>query len=189
MLGVPHVLATGLLAAGLSGCTLLDLLVGNGPFDPDATAPPFPFGSPGPAAYTSGRVTLTLSGEGVDTASQPIVLDEVVVATAEAELGTHVVWENEDGWYLSFTGISGFGSDLGTYLSIDRISDHEHWVIVDQTRCLTTTTQQDAAGLVGTATCRGARWTDFFALYTSTGFPQPIPGEPPFDAEITFEAH
>jgi hypothetical protein len=184
-----HVLATGLIAAGLTGCTLLDLLVGVGPFDPDGSLPPFPFASAPPAAYTGGRASLILTSGVVDPSAPPVVLDELAVATSEADFGTHVVWENEDGWYLSFTGISGFGSDLGSYLSIDRINDHEHWVIVDPTRCLTTTTQQDAGGLVGSATCKGARWADFFSLYTTSGFPQPLAEQPPFDAEITFEAH
>lgn len=183
-------LAAGLIAAGSSGCVFLDLLFGPGPFDPDASFPPIPVETAPAPAYTSGRATITLTGPDIDASTQPIVLDELVTATSEADLGTHVVWENEDGWYLAFTGLaSGFGGDLGTYLSIDHVSDHEHLVIGDPTRCLTTTTQLDAASLVGSATCRGARWSDFFDQYSGFGAPMPSPAEPTFDAEITFEAH
>ena len=188
-MSLAHVLATGLLAAATSGCVFLDALLGVGSFDPDASFPLFPIETATPPAYTTGRATLTVTGEGAEPSAQPIVLDELVSATTEGGLGTHVVWENEDGWYLSFTGISGFGSEIGAYLSLDRITDHEHWAIVDPTRCLTTATQQDAAGLVGTATCKGLRWADYFDLYSSSGFPEPIPDQPAFDAEITFEAH
>ena len=172
-MSLAHVLAAGLLAASSTGCVFMDLLLGSGPFDPDASFPPFPFETAGPPAFATGRATLTLAGDGVDLAGQTIVLDELVTATSDATLGSHVVWENEDGWYVGFSGISGFGPGVEAYLTIDRITDHEHWVFVDPTRCLTTTTQLDAAGLVGTATCRGVRWADYFDQYNVvTGFPR-----------------
>lgn len=188
MPALPLVLATGLIAASATGCVFLDSLLGIPPIDPNATIPPFPFETAGPPAYTTGRATLTISGEGAEP-SGPVTLDELASANVEADLGVLVVWENADGWYLTFTSFSDVGADLGSYLSVDRIVDHKHWTIVDPTRCLTTTTQSDAGGLVGTATCRGARWADFFSAYQGLGFPQPLPDQPPFDAEITFEAH
>ena len=60
---------------------------------------------------------------------------------------------------------------------------------MDPSRCVTTIERADASGVAGSATCRGLEWTDYFGSYSMTGFPQPIPGEEPFDAEITFEAH
>ena len=45
MFGLPQLFAAGVLAAGLTGCTFLDLLVGAPPFDPsdpDFSFPPMP---------------------------------------------------------------------------------------------------------------------------------------------------
>lgn len=180
MHGIPFAIAVALLVTGTSGCTLLDLLLGQPPFDPNA---PFPLPS-AQATFTSGRATIELDGE-------TIVLDELTGdSSIDPDFGVHVAWENEDGWYLTFSAYPAeepFAS--GGYLSIDRIADHEHWVLADPARCVTTTDQSDAGGVKGTATCRGLRWADFFTAYSGDGFPQPIPSQPPFDAEITFEAH
>jgi hypothetical protein len=182
VIGPAHVLAVALVMAGTSGCSLLDLLLGTGfgPLDPGGE-PPFPTAS---ATFTSGTATIKL-------ADQTIVLDELAgAAGVDVDLGTHVAWENEDGWYLTYVDYSDDAFPGSAYLTIDRIFEHEHWVIADSARCLTTTTQSGRFGVKGSATCRGAEWTDFFNAYsfTSAGLPEPIAGEPAFDAEITFEA-
>lgn len=184
MPGLSHLLAVVVLVvAGTSGCTLLDLLLGTPPFDPNQPFPSFAFPT-AEATFTTGRATIELDGE-------TIVLDELAgEAGVNFDLGTHVVWENDEGWYMTFTaypGESGFPG--GAYLSIDRIADSEHWVLSDPSRCVTTTDQSDASGVKGSATCRGLRWAEYFSAYSGSGFPQPIPSEPPFDAEITFEAN
>jgi hypothetical protein len=181
---VSPVLAVILLATGVSGCSLLNLLLGGPPdFDPDASAPPFPFPSTAPA-FTTGSATIVTNG-------QTIHLDELAGdSTADAEFGTHVSWESEDGWYLTFStypDLGGFPSP--TTISIDRIADHEHWVTLDPTRCVATADGAGATGVSGTATCRGLRWADFFSSYSGIGIPKPIPDQPAFDAEVTFEAH
>jgi hypothetical protein len=181
MLGPAHILAVGLLMAGTSGCTLLDLLLGTPPsFDPDE---PFPFPTT-EATFSTGRATIQIGGDA-------IVLDELVgEAGVSPDLGTHVAWENDDGWYLSFTALPGeVPFSAGSYLSIDRIADNEHWVLADPSRCVTTTETVAATGVNGSATCRGLQWADFFSAYSGTGFPKPIPSQAAFDAEITFEAH
>jgi len=185
VIGPAHVLAVALLVTGTSGCTLLDLLLGVGgvvpPFDPNE---PFPFPT-AEATFSTGEATITIDGE-------RIVLDELAGdAVITTDLGAHVTWENEDGWYMSFTAYPGEPPfpDLGSFLSVDRITEHEHWVLIDPTRCVTTTEQVDADGIKGTATCRGLRWADYFTAYSGTGFPQPLPSQEPFDAEIAFEAH
>ena len=180
--GLPHILAVGLLAAAVSSCSLLDLLLGNSPFDPNATDSPFPVPS-ATASYSAGHATIKL-------ASETLVLDELLPgASTEAEYGTHVVWTNGDGWYLSYSSIADAGL-LGSevYLSLDRIVGKQHWVIVDPFRCVTTTTQADKARLAGTALCRGLTWSDYFSASQFSGLPQPIPSQPPFDADVTFEA-
>ena len=167
--------------AGTSGCTLLDLLLGN-------DLPPFSDGSfPIPTAsatFSAGSATIKLADE-------TIVLDALAgSAGIDPDLGIHVSWENDEGWYVSYYAYpdEGFGSS-SAYLTLDRINDHEHWVVADPTRCLTTTTQSGASGVQGTSTCRGLRWSDFIDAYSGTRFPRPIASEPPFDAEIAFEAH
>ena len=180
--GLPHVLAVGLLAAGLSGCTLLDLLLGSTPPGPGASFPPQPEPS-AVATYSTGRVTIELDGE-------TLVLDRVLPGAAmEAEYGTHVVWTNGAGWYVSYSRYDDLGVPIETtYLSIDRIVNNEHWVIADPFRCVATTTHADATGITGTAICRGLNWSDWFSSYQGTGLPQQIPGQSAFDADIMFEA-
>jgi hypothetical protein len=183
MSGLPHVLAVGLLVTGLSGCTLLDLLLGSSPLGPDETFPPFPFPS-ATAIYSTGRATIELDGE-------TLVLDRLLPgAAAQTEYGSHVVWTNGTGLYLSYSSVEDLGlPGESSFLSLDRIVDHQHWVIADPFRCVTTTTQSDASGLTGTAVCRGLTWTDWFGSYMTSDFPQPIPSLAPFDADVTFEAH
>ena len=184
MPALPQLLAVLLIMTGVSGCALFDLLLGSPPgFGPDSSFPPFPIPS-GAAPFTSGHATLAIN-------SETVVLDELAGAsTSGAELGTHVTWENDDGWYLGFFAYSEFEglADTST-ISIDRIRDHEHLAVLDPTRCVTTVSHADASGVSGSATCRGLRWADYFSSYLGLGFPQPIPSEPPFDAEVTFEAH
>jgi hypothetical protein len=76
-----------------------------------------------------------------------------------------------------------------SYLTFDWIEDDRHWVLQDQTRCVVTIEQADASGVEGSATCRGLEWSDYFSSFSAMGFPEPIVGQTPFDAEITFEAH
>ena len=180
MLGPAHVLAVGLLMAGTSGCTLLDLLLGGSSFNPQE---PFPFPSAA-ATFTSGHAT-------IDLGAQTIVLDHLKSGgTVTDELGTSATWANGEGWYLTFSGYPdvGFGAESG-YLSLNRIFDGQHWVTYDPTRCVTTTDHANATGIAGTAICRGLEWSDYFDTFSGLGTPKEIEGEAAFDADITFEAH
>jgi hypothetical protein len=183
--GSSHVLAVALIVTQLSGCSLLELLLGVPPepfpsFDPDE---PFPFPT-AEATFGEGSATIELDGE-------TITLDEVHEDSSLGELGYSVTWENEEGWYLQLSGFpEEFGFPGGAYLTLHRIQASEHLVVNDPSRCVTTLDQADEEGITGSATCRGMEWTDFFSSYSSGfgGFPQPIEGMEPFDAEITFEA-
>jgi hypothetical protein len=183
-MGLSQLLAVLLLATAVSGCTLLDLLLGVPPdFDPDASIPPFPFASGSPA-FSSGSATIVVNG-------QTVVLNELAGdSTADAEFGTHVAWENDEGWYVTFYAYPELGGlPNSASISIDRIADHEHWVILDPTRCVTTANVVSPTAVSGSAICRGLRWADFFSSYSGIGLPKPIPDQPAFDAEVTFEAH
>ena len=108
----------------------------------------------------------------------------------DAEFGTSVTWTNGTGWYLSYFAYDdeGFGA-ASTYLSIDRIVGSEHWVIYDPTRCITTADPAAAPHVIkGTALCRGLEWSNYFSDRFGTGESEEIPGQPAFDADITFEA-
>lgn len=184
MIGLPHVLGVFLITTGLSGCFLLDLLLGQPPvLDPDATFPPFPIPT-AETTFTTGSATIVLAGE-------TLVLDELAGGGSMIEeLGIQARWTNGDGWYLTFYSYPDIGFPAeSAYLSIDRIFEDQHWTIYDQTRCVTTTQVDEATGVTGTATCRGLEWSDYFSSFSGMGFPEAIEGEPPFDAEITFEAH
>jgi hypothetical protein len=190
VLGLPHLVGMALITTGLSGCALLDLLLGQSPFpDPDESFGPFPFAS-AETTFTTGSATIVLSGEGGEP-GETLVLDELAGGGSLLEdFGLQARWTNGDGWYLSFQSYPDFGFPAeSASLSIDRIFDGQHWTIYDQTRCVTTTERSDGTGIAGSATCRGLEWSDFFSSSSGLGFPDEIEGEPPFDAEITFEAH
>jgi hypothetical protein len=179
--GLPHVLGVVLLVTGLSGCSLLDLLFGVEPpsFDPDE---PFPFPT-AEAVFTTGTATIELDGE-------TLVLGELAgEAAVSPDFGINVRWTNGEGRYLSLyaTPDMGFVPD-SSYLTFDWLADDRHWVIMDPSRCVITIEQADASGVEGSATCRGLEWSDYFSSYSGLGFPEPVPGEEPFDAEISFEA-
>jgi hypothetical protein len=136
----------------------------------------------GQVTYTTGHATLAIDGEDIE-------LTQIAgVGTFEAEYGTQVTWTDGAGWYLTFYGYSEDEFAESSYLSLDRVSENQHWVVYDPYRCVTTTTQADASGVVGSAICRGMNWSDYFGANSVLG-PTTIPGEPPFDADITFEAH
>ncbi len=183
MLGLPHLLGVAAIVTGLTGCALLDLMLGVPPFDPDNPFPSFPIPS-AQASFSTGSATLVIGDE-------TIVLDELVGGGAmQDDFGTQVTWTNGGGWYLSYFGTPdmGFGAETH-YVSLDRLFDTQHWMTDDPSRCVTTTTQADANGLVGSATCRGLEWADFFSVRSGLGYPTAIPGQPIFDADITFESH
>ena len=182
MLGLPHLLGVAAIVTGVSGCALLDLLLGVPPFDPDNPFPTFPAPS-AEVTFTTGSATLVIDGE-------TIVLDELAgIGTTEADYGTQVTWTDGEGWYLTYYGYDADFVTESAYLSLDRVFDNQHWIIFDPYRCVTTTTQVDAGGLVGSAVCRGMQWSDYFGGDSILGLPVAIPGEPAFDADITFEAH
>ena len=183
MHGLPHLIAILLIVTQVSGCSLLDLLLGSG-FEPDPDEPlPFPTAE---ATFTTGAATIALGDE-------TIVLDEVLDGSSVSEFGYSVTWENEDGWYLQ---VYGYPEDLGVpgggaSVSLHLIQDSEHLVVLDPSRCITTTDGVGDTGITGTVTCRGLQWGDFFSSYLGGigGFPKPIESTDPFDAEISFEAH
>jgi hypothetical protein len=177
---LPHVLGVILITTGVTGCTFLDALLGQSPFDPDA-----PFPNPSAATtFTTGSATIKL-------ADQTLALDELTGGgTIAEELGINATWTNGDGWYLTFSGYEGVGLGFeSSYLSLNRIFEDQHWVTYDPSRCVTTTEHADATGITGTAICRGLEWSDWFDSFSGLGLPEEIEGEPAFDADITFEAH
>jgi len=167
----------GLLAAWmLAGCNYL--------FGFDPTPPDFAMPSPA-ATYREGHATVTV-GEGA-----PIVLDQLGSGGIhQPTFGAEATFRNADGWYVRVMGAMGTGGMFGqtAYVTLDRIVGLEHWTTYDPSRCIVTVTKADDTGLVGTATCKGLRWAD--ALSGSMGALEPpyVKGQPPFDAEITFEA-
>jgi hypothetical protein len=148
------------------------------------SSPEFPMPTPA-ATYREGRATVTV---GTDA---PVVLDRLVsVGTFDPSFGAEAAFRSADGWTVRIMGATKAGGMLGqsAFITIDRIVGLEHWTTYDPSRCIVTVTQADKKGLVGTATCKGLRWSD--ALGGSMGALEPtyIKDQPAFDAEITFEA-
>jgi hypothetical protein len=175
-------LLTLALVAGLTvtGC---QYLLGFDPSDPAFTDD---FANPSPlATFGQGRATVTIEGE------PPVVLDRLAApGSVYKDLGSDATFTNADGWYVRVSGAtpgaSPFG--LGGWIQLDRLTGGQHWTTSDPSRCVLTVVRADATGLRGTATCKGLRWSD--ALVTSFGSLESayVAGQPPFDAEISFEA-
>ena len=149
-----------------------------GSFDPlpeDSLPPPL-------ATYTKGSATLTIAGvvTKLDRLTEPGVLYE--------DLGAETSWNDGKGMYVQF--YSADPSDptaQGGYIQLDRISGGQHWAIADPTACVVTVKQVDAKGLSGKASCKDLQWSDTMSGFNGVG-PDAVSGEPPFDAEITFQA-
>ena len=170
----------GLLVAFVAGGC--ELLMGGGGFGA---------GFPEPsqiASFSSGTATIAIAGgetvelNGLDTTSG-----------IESLMGSDVRWTNADGWSLRVSGAGAIGPDgIGTtfetpaFITLDRISDGQHWTTFDPSRCIVTIAAADKTGIRGTATCRGVEWYD---TLDAVSIEQPKPVDAPkFDAEITFEA-
>jgi hypothetical protein len=167
--------------------------IGNvtGPNDGGGVTGPFesfgPDGPPGPsplATYSKGRAALALSD------GSTVVLERLSPGPhLYTEFGSNVRWSNADGWYLTVAGASAADGAFGAaYLQLDRIQDHAHWTSDDPSRCHVVIQAANPGGLRGTAACSGLRWIDNLGG-NGFGAPlSPLPGQLPFDAQISFEA-
>ena len=169
----------------LSGCQyLLGPLAGGpiimpndpgfGSFDPSDPG----FSMPPPdATYTKGSAVVTIDG----TAT---TLDRLTGnGVLYKDMGADVGWTDGKGTYVHFYGAGGLAGPA--FVSIDRIADGRHLGLPDPGACTVKIEVADAAGVAGTASCKGAHWVDM--LNSFGGFAPPSPGHA-FDAEITFEA-
>jgi hypothetical protein len=183
----------------LSGCQYLfglggPVLTPGGSFDPGVfpSLDPGLFGSFDPndpgfslppplATYTSGTATVAIAGATtkLDKLSAP--------GTSYTDFGQDVGWTDGNGLYLHFYGTLDPGSPDAGFVTIDRIRDGQHWAIADPGLCTVAVAENDARGIVGTATCTGLRWADTMATTTGSD-PAVVVGEPAFDAKVTFKA-
>lgn len=150
-----------------------------GSFDPNNDPG---FSLPPPlATYTSGTANVSMAGATttLDKLSAP--------GTSYADFGTDVGWTDGKGLYFHYYGTSEPGAPGDGFVTIDRIRDGQHWASADPGVCTVKVTQNDAKGLVGTATCKGMQWADTMATTTGSD-PALVEGEPSFDADITFRA-
>ena len=152
-------------------------------------AAPYPYPiepSPGPsAAYTTGKATVTI-GKGA-----AISLAELTEGgTMDALPRASASFRNAAGWYVRILGAMKGASPYPTsFLTLERITDNQHWTTYDPSRCSVTVTKADATGLSGKASCTGLRWADALSVGVGSGYEPPyIKDQPAFDAEITFEA-
>jgi hypothetical protein len=149
-----------------------------GSFDPNDPG----FSLPPPlATYSNGTATVTIAGTStkLDKLSSP--------GTSYADFGQDVGWTDGNGLYFHFYGTTDPGYPGDGFVTIDRIRDGQHWAISDPGRCTINVTENDAKGIVGTATCTGAQWADTMATTTGSD-PAVVAGEPAFDATVTFKA-
>jgi hypothetical protein len=162
------------------------VLVGCGLFFP-------PFGMPGDAfpsaagTYTRGKATITIT----TGTRQVITLDRVSPGPhLYTEYGAEVRWLNDDGWALGLMAPTTGDAPPAT-IWIDRIVGKSHLTTQSmgmETRCIVDVTKVDASRVSGKATCKGLRWTDVLAGGMFLRSAPPVANEPPFDAEIAFEA-
>lgn len=180
----PGLVALGLAVALVgSGC---QYLLG---YDPYALPQDWAeeFADPSPiATFESGSATIVIDG------GATITLPQLTIPGAIYEsYGGRVTFTNDDGWYLQVMDLSSgpfAGMNPSAYISVDRIVDGSHWSTVDTSRCIVDLETADETGILGSATCKGLRWSDLLAMDYYGFEPTYIEGEDPFDAEITFEA-
>ena len=179
MMGVPVPMPGASFDPGVLGSFDPGVL---GSFDPNDPA----FSLPPPlATYTKGSATVTIDGKKTS-------LDSLNgTAAIYQDFGAEVGWTDGAGLYLRFYGEPGSPSGDG-FVMLDRVVDGKHWTTVDPgatgapAGCKVTTAESPEKKLSGTASCHGLRWVD--AIGTGPLEQGPIAGQPPFDAEITFEA-
>jgi hypothetical protein len=142
------------------------------------------------ATYTRGKATITITAGN----ARVITLERVSPGPhLYTEYGAEVRWLNDDGWALGLiapTARDPFGGSPAV-ISMDRITDRSHLTTMTMSldnRCIVDVTKVDASGVSGKATCKGLRWTDALAGGAFLRTPEPLASEPPFDAEIVFEA-
>ena len=134
------------------------------------------------AALTRGSATITIGGSvtKLGRLTEPGVVYQ--------DLGAETSWTDGKGTYVQFySGDQVDPSARGGYIQLDRIRSGQHWAIDDPTACVVTVKQVSTKGLSGTASCKGLHWTDTMSGFGGDG-PNKVPGEPAFDAEITFQA-
>jgi hypothetical protein len=171
------VMLLGATAAVVGGCSLL--------YGFNPSVPP-DFGMPKPAAiYKNGHAAVTV---GKDPTIELRELSEG--GTMDASFGASATFRNADGWYLRIMGATKGGNSfyMPAYMTLDRIVGSQHWTTFDSSRCVITVTKADETGLVGTATCKGLRWSDALSGGMGAFEPPYIKDQAAFDAEITFEA-
>ena len=151
--------------------------------------PPVPgeegFPNPSPSAeYTMGQASIAITG------GDTIELGELNGdASLIPSVGANASWENDEGWYLRLVAPAAGTFGEPSFVIIDRITDGEHWTSGDPGRCVVDTDKVDKTGIKGRATCTGLQWHDALGGYFfGSGEQDPVPGQPKFDATITFEA-
>jgi len=171
--------AASLIALVAAGC---DLLLGGG-FG--AFPEELPSSSP-IVNYAAGHATIAIEG------GETIELEALEPESGiDSLFGSNVSWSNADGWHLR---VSGAGVDPSgglapaeiEFLTLDRVTDGNHWTTYDPSRCIVDIEVADESAIRGSATCKGVEWYDALGNF-GLGEPSEV-DEPPFDAEITFEA-
>ncbi len=190
-----------LLFAGATatGCMYLSGL-GLWPYEPWPDGE-YPIPSPTVlATYGQGTATIVLEPRGQ---SETVTLDQVGPGSELSnDIGANVTWRNADGWVLQLFAYNydGYGpyppaSGRDAYytgdVTLQLIADHEVWRVdpygPSGTRCLVTVDGASSDRISGSASCYDLRWSDGTAGMPF-GEPAYVENEPPFDAEITFEA-
>jgi hypothetical protein len=154
-----------------------------------------PFGMSGDAfpsaaaTYMRGKANVTILTSG---RRQLITLDRVSPGPhLYTEFGAEVRWLNNDGWALGLMGSAQgapFNAPAGVWLDHVVGTSHLSTQTMAESRCIVDLDKLDATGVSGKATCKGLRWIDVLAGDTFMRSPAVVASEPPFDAEIVFEA-
>jgi hypothetical protein len=149
----------------------------------------FPEGMPSSsplATFSEGSATIAIAD------GETIELDALEPESGiDSLFGSNVSWSNGDGWHLRVNGAGvdpsgGLAPAEIAFLTLDRVTDGDHWTTYDPSRCIVDIEVADETAIRGSATCKGVEWYDALGNF-GLGEPSEV-DEPPFDAEITFEA-
>lgn len=183
-------LVGAIVSAVCGGCGLLQGL-GMAP-----SSPLFPCGSaaePTHTTFASGSATVQFGSGEPATVTLAKIGDSTFMAGFDSTCPGFVQaeWTDARGdWTLTvLANADGQPSSVGgmTVLWIDR-DDADPPLTVEGTSCTLTITDASSSGLAGHASCHGLRWVGQYDDQTGPDGPSPVPGYPPFDVTITFEA-
>lgn len=149
-----------------------------------------PAGEAHPVEFKRGSATIELSDAPGVVARLNQLDDSTFLPRFDPEFGAQSEWtDDQNEWLLTViaSGVEGADVRPRIQLWLERF-DVDPPLYAVGSGCATTLTSTSAVGFVGSAVCTNMRWLDGYVADSDPSRAMPLPGYPPFDARINFEA-